>query len=168
MPYAIFFLPLLLALLMPAHLAAADMVGTNNPAVQLTRDIHSIPATHMGRIEQVEVAPTGIGQMSFSDYVLETAGYSQVTVSLIGKVASVEHGRCRVGVLMLPREKTIVEAWKKNRFLGLVDEVSAGVGEGELYVQGQLDLDIKFPVYVLGFYNTCPVEVSLSLYSYLK
>ncbi|MDT8440526.1 MAG: hypothetical protein RQ723_02560 [Desulfuromonadales bacterium] len=134
----------------------------------MTRDINSSPATHMGRIEQVEVDPTSIGQMNFSDYLLETAGYRQATVSLIGTLASGEHGSCRVGVLMLPRETTIIEAWKRDRFLGLVDEVSAGVGEGATYMQGQLDIDIKFPAYVLGFYNTCPVKVTLSLYSYLK
>ncbi|PLX78047.1 MAG: hypothetical protein C0614_08950 [Desulfuromonas sp.] len=107
--------------------------------------------------------------MPLTDYTLDTNGYRQATVSIFGTAENlIDQKGCRVGVVMLPREMSVVEAWKKDRFLALAEEINASVSRTDKYFQGQIDIDIKFPSYILGFYNTCSSKVTLNLYSYLK
>jgi hypothetical protein len=129
----------------------------------------STTATHMGRVENVKLLTTAIEELDTSaNYTVQTEGYGRATVSLIGQVKKLDFARCRVGVVLIPYEKPVLSAWVKDKELPLSEEVATSVSPGQKYFQGQIDIDIKFPKYLLGFYNSCEAEVDVSLYMYLK
>ena len=52
--------------------------------------------------------------------------------------------------------------------MGLVEELNTGINKDKKFFQGQVEIDIKFPSYRLGFYNTCGQKVTINFYAYLK
>ena len=164
------FLTAVFCLVAPSLAYSQETVSNDSSSkMQLIQDVNSIPKTHMGRVERVKVPTTAVENLDLSaKYVVKTEGYRQATVSLVGQPKSVDISRCRVGVVLLPNEAQVLAAWQNDKLLALSEEVTTGVNPGEKYFQGQIDIDIKFPSYLLGFYNTCNTEVEMNLYLYLK
>jgi hypothetical protein len=165
-----YFLTAVFCLVAASLVHSQETVSIDNfPKKQIMQDVNSIPKTHMGRVERVKVPTTAIENIDLSaKYVVKTEGYRQATVSLIGQAKSVDVSRCRVGVVLLPNEAQVLAAWQNDKLLALSEEVTTGVNPGEKYFQGQIGIDIKFPSYLLGFYNTCNTAVEMNLYLYLK
>jgi hypothetical protein len=148
-----------------------DGVYVNNfPEKQITEDVNSIPSTVLKKIENIDVGTyTSLEVMDLSKKViLDTDGYTKGTFSLFGFPKAIDFKDCRVGVVLLPNEDAIWKAWKEDRVMVLSREVSTKVSAKDKYFQGQIEVDLHFPSYMIGFYNTCSANVEVSLYSYLK
>lgn len=134
-----------------------------------TQDVNSIPRTSMGRVEKVKVVKTAIEDLDVSaNFIVKTEGYREAVVSLFGQAKAKKITSCRVGVVFLPNEKQILSAWLNDKSLVLAEEVATSADPVKRYFQGQIEMDIKFPSYLLGFYNTCDSDVELNVYTYLK
>lgn len=150
--------------------SAEEVFVTNFPEKQITQDVNSIPSTVLRKIENVEVGTfTSMEVIDLSPkYKLETDGYTKANVSLFGFPKSQEFKDCQVGFVLLPNEKAIWKAWQVDRVMILSKELKTKVTDKTKYFQGQIEIDIHFPSYVVGFFNTCSTNVEVNMYSYLK
>lgn len=150
---------------------SADEVFIKNfPEKQITQDVNSIPRTALRKIENVEVGTfTSMEVIDLSPkYLLETDGYTKATVSLFGFPKAKDFADCQVGFVLLPNEKVIWKAWQVDRAMILSKELSTKVTDKTKYFQGQIEIDIHFQSYIVGFFNTCSTNVEVSMYSYLN
>jgi hypothetical protein len=167
----IILLACLLTCLFWANNCFADGVYvTNFPEKQITQDVNSIPSTVLNKIENIDIGTfTYLEVMDLSKkYLLDTGGYTKATVSMFGFPKAFDFKDCRVGVVLLPNEDAIWKAWQEDRVMILSSEVSTKVTAKDKYFQGQIEIDLHFPSYMIGFYNTCSTNVEISIYSYLK
>jgi hypothetical protein len=150
--------------------SADDVFIKNFPEKQITQDVNSIPSTVLRKIENVEVGTfTSMEVIDLSPkYLLETDGYTKATVSLFGFPKAKDFVDCQVGFVLLPNEKVIWKAWQVDRAMILSKELNTKVTDKTKYFQGQIEIDIQFPSYIVGFFNTCSTNVELSMYSYLN
>lgn len=150
--------------------SAREVFIANFPEKQITQDVNSIPNTVLRKIENVEVGTfTSMEVIDLSPkYMLETDGYTKATVSLFGFPKSRDFEDCQVGFVLLPNEKAIWKAWQVDRSMILSSELNTKVTDQTKYFQEQIEIDIHFPSYIVGFFNTCSTNVEVSMYSYLK
>ena len=151
-------------------LAADEVYITNFPEKLITQDVNSIPNTALRKIENVEVGTfTSMEVMDLSPkYLLDTDGYTKANVSLFGFPKAKDFADCHVGFVLLPNEETILKAWQVDRAMILSKELTTKVTDKTKYFQGQIEIDIHFPSYMVGFFNTCATNVEVNMYSYLK
>lgn len=149
---------------------AEDVFIVNFPEKQITQDVNSIPSTVLRKIENVEVGTfTSMEVIDLSPkYKLETDGYTKANVSLFGFPKAKDFADCQVGFVLLPNEKAIWKAWQVDRAMILSKELNTSVTDKTKYFQGQIEIDIHFPSYIVGFFNTCSTNVEVNMYSYLK
>ena len=159
---------ILMCLLWANNSFSENVYVTNFPEVQITQDVE--PRTDLAVIERINVGTFTTKEVMTlsSKYILDTKGYAKATLSLFGFPKAREFADCRVGVILLPDQAAIWKAWEEDRATILVRELGVNVYKDEKYFQGQGEIDINFPSYMVGFYNTCNTNIEVSLYSYLK
>ena len=166
------FLPISLLLLLASSpcLAADEVIITNFPDKVITQDVNSIPNTALRKMENVEVGTfTSMEVMDLSPkYLLDTDGYTKARVSLFGFPKAKDFADCQVGFVLLPNEDAIWKAWQVDRVMILAKELKTEVTDTTMYFQGQIEIDIHFPSYMVGFFNTCATNVEVNMYSYLQ
>ncbi|MBW2473963.1 MAG: hypothetical protein JRE56_05145 [Deltaproteobacteria bacterium] len=150
--------------------SADEVFITNFPEKLITQDVNSIPSTALRKIENVEVGTfTSMEVIDLSPkYMLDTAGYTKANVSLFGFPKAKDFADCQVGFVLLPNEEAIWKAWQVDRAMILSKELKTKVTDKTKYFQGQIEIDIHFPSYMVGFFNTCATNVEVNMYSYLK
>lgn len=160
--------PLLLT--SPPCFAADEVYITNFPDKVITQDVNSIPNTALIKFEDIEVGTlTSMEVIDLSPkFLLDTDGYTKANVSLFGFPKAKDFADCQVGVVLLPNQESIWRAWKVDRAMVLSKELKTTVTDQTKYFQGQIEIDIHFPSYMVGFFNTCATNVEVNMYSYLK
>ena len=150
--------------------SADEVFITNFPEKLITQDVNSIPSTALRKIENVEVGTfTSMEVIDLSPkYLLDTDGYTKANVSLFGFPKAKDFADCQVGFVLLPNEEAIWKAWQVDRAMILSKELNTKVTDKTKYFQGQIEIDIHFPSYMVGFFNTCATNVEVNMYSYLK
>ena len=168
----LFVLAISLPLLLASHpgFAADEVFITNFPEKVITQDVNSIPNTALRKIEDVEVGTfTSMEVIDLSPkFLLDTDGYTKAIVSLFGFPKARDFADCQVGFVLLPNEDAIWRAWKVDRAMVLSKELRTEVTDQTKYFQGQIEINIHFPSYMVGFFNTCATNVEVNMYSYLK
>ena len=101
--------------------------------------------------------------------MLETDGFPSVVISLHGLVKGDVKQSGEVGVLLLPDEPTIVEAFNEQ---GLVHFALRAEAQGvssltPYFASNQPDFKVGFKAYKVLLYNTTDKTVTVNLFAYL-
>lgn len=135
-----------------------------------TEDV--IPRTYSDRLPPIEVGRfNSIEAINLSNeikYLVPTANYTKAIISMFGYAKGPIQKECKAGLIMFPDEKEIISAWSRDRAFILTNEISTNVHNKSKYFEGQIEIDIAFPQYILGFYNTCNSNIELNVYYTLK
>jgi hypothetical protein len=123
------------------------------------------------RIEDITVAPVERRETTrlVDAGVLETEGFPTVVLSLHGVVKGHVGRVGAVGVLLIPDEETIEEAFREQAVMHFFLEAAAeGVSSDTPYFASrQPRYTIAFPRYRVFLYNTTDKTVSANLFAYL-
>jgi len=143
-------------------------VQTIDGTVRMTEPIRSAKAIHLG---EVLVSPVGRADTIhlISGGSLVTDGFGEIVLSLVGQVKGEVTRPGDVGVVLLPDEEPIVQAFEEKDVSQFTIEAAAeGVSGGSPYFKSnQPRRDVGFPRYRVLFYNTTDRSVTVHLYAYL-
>jgi len=101
--------------------------------------------------------------------VVETDGYTSLTISLQGEFRSPAFASGTVGVLLLPAEKPFFRALRESKIIQFALESAAKVigGSSSVFSAEQVQRPIAFPRYKMYLYNTSDKTVEANVYLYL-
>jgi hypothetical protein len=166
-------------LMSPSVPASADDVErvmiTNFPSVQIvdgTMAIGSpIPSTHLLEVSTV-VSPADPRDLhEYTDAgVVDLSGFSEAVLSLGGEIKGTSSGESLVGVVLIPDESRVEDAFLNHQEILFPLTVEAEVGRlsGGIFGSPQEAVRLAFPRYRVFLYNSGRSSVSATLYIYLS
>jgi len=171
----------LAALLVPLLAAAAraqpplQVEVTNFPDPQKIEGQVRVPdpVPHGRLLRTAEVlVPPGLprdGGQLMAAGTLDTSGFTRAVLSLAVELRGAGPREGDVGVVLLPDETPLLEAYEEEERLpfSLETHVAIVPGPSYRYYSGQLEVRLGFPRYRLLFYNTTDRSVTARLYTYL-
>jgi len=100
---------------------------------------------------------------------LETEGFPEVILSLHGVVKGHVAKPGKVGVILIPEEQTIAEAFREQGMMHFFMETVAGdvSSKTPYFASSQPRYSVAFSRYRILLYNTTDKTVSANLYAYL-
>lgn len=119
----------------------------------------------------VLVPPVGRSETNqlVSAGTVETDGFTTVTLSLVGEVRGDLLRPGRVGVILLPDEAPVREAFDQYGRIQLPLEATAPVAAGAAHFEGtEARLPVAFPRYRVLLYNTTDKTAAVNVYAYLS
>lgn len=152
-----------------------EVLVTNFPELQrvegTVRMTEPVPAAKFVRVGEVLVSPVRPTETLrlISGGLLHTDGFGEVVLSLAGQVKGGVTRPGDVGVILLPDEEPIVQAFEeKGVGQFTIEAVAEGVSGASPYFRSdQPRRDVGFPRYRVLFYNTTDRSVTVHLYAYL-
>jgi hypothetical protein len=169
---------LLLLLVPTGEVASQDVrrvVVTNFPDVQKVAGAVAIEGpVHLSKslvFEDITVAPVERDETTrlVEAGVLETEGFPNVVLSLHGVVQGHVGRVGTVGVILIPDETTIQEAFRELGVMHFYLEATAGgvSSKTPYFASNQPRYTVAFPRYRVLMYNTTDKTVSANLFAYL-
>ncbi len=130
------------------------------------------PVPHSAMVRQLGVVVPPVGRHDTTDLIegseIPTAGFTGVTLSLQGYVKGTLGQAGNVGVLLIPVEDAIQEAFDQDGQIQLSLEVMSVLARREIETfSAQNLLAVGFPLYKAYFYNSTDKAVEVNLYAYL-
>lgn len=167
------------AILVTSPLAAQELrrvLVTNFPEVfQVRGEVEvpePIPASRLLSREEVLVSPVGRGETNHWVEAgrLPVDGYSHVVVSLVGEVRADVFREGEVGVVLLPEEEGVLEAFRRDGVLQLplVVEAPASLGRRGHFAASGERVALAFPRYRAYLYNSTDKPVAADVHLYLS
>lgn len=170
-------LPAVIAQASPAQSSQTLDVQINNfPETQKIRGSVSIEGTAShatsNRKEGILVPPSRRNELSELTFAgtVDTDGFTSISVNLLGEVKSGSFSSGQVGVLLLPDEKPVLQAFRESRRVSFPLEAIAKLKSGDLpfFDSERSLLRIEFPRYKIFLYNTTNQSVEANVYLYLS
>lgn len=130
-----------------------------------------IPHTRMVRFEDNVVSPVNRSEYTNLREVgqLDSSGFSTAVVSLVGEVKGSAVAGGKVGLLLLPDEEPILQAFRDHGETLLAIELKAEIKTSSVGVfSAKAVQQIAFPRYRLFFYNEGSNSVEANAYVYLR
>ena len=159
----------------PLALAQESVMVLNFPTTQqvegkLTLD-ETIPHSRMVVFDPVNVTTVRKSETTrlVPGGTLETEGFTSVVLSLAGEIKGTVPEPSAVGVLLLPDEDIVAEAFALGTLV-LPTEIRAKIPqESHPYASAKPKrIDVAFPRYKVYFYNTGPRTVEAQLFAMLS
>lgn len=106
----------------------------------------------------------------FHGGVIETEGYTSISVSLQGEIKSITFLSGTIGVVLIPDEEPVLRALREAKQLQFPIETLCNIksGESEYFSAMQSDQRIGFSRYKIYLYNTLNRPAEVNVYLYLK
>jgi hypothetical protein len=148
---------------------------TNFPATQRVEGQVRVPdpVPHGRLLKTAEVlVPPGLardgGELAAGG-TLDAAGFTRAVLSLSVELRGAGPRPGDVGVVLLPDEEALLDAYEEDGRLPFALETHAAIvpGPGYRFYSGQLEVRLGFPRYRLLFYNTSDRSVTARLYTYV-
>jgi hypothetical protein len=168
------------AILPPASQAQSsqtlDVHVNNFPETQRIKGAVSIEGTtsHAKFIkrEGIVVPPSRRNELSELSYagVVETDGFTSISLNVQGEIKSSSFTPGAVGVLLVPDEEPIVRALREAKRIPFPLESAANLKSGDsTYFDSEQSLHrVAFPRYRVYLYNTVNKAVEANIYLYLS
>ncbi len=151
-----------------------DVIVRNLPVVQEVKGSISIekPTSHaaMVRFEDLIVSPAERHNTNRLQYagVLESDGFTSVVLSLTGEIKGTAPAAAVIGVLLVPDEELVVEAFEAGHLLLPIELPVSIKANASAYVAASgLPAPIAFPRYRVYLYNTGKRTIRAQLFAYL-
>lgn len=159
-----------------AHAQSSRSVRVENfPEIQqVAGDVEvdkPIPHAAMIRIEAEVVSPLPRWELANRNEIgiVDAEGFTTVVLSLTGEVKGRPTADSQVGVLLVPDEEPIVEAFEQSNEIQLPIELIADVEGGSAgFFAAQTTVPLAFPSYLVYLYNTGKNSVTANVYVYLR
>ena len=163
------------ALQRPADADGAEAVHvTNFPAVQAVAGAVEVPAPIPHTqfvVERAQVSPGDYDNPTsyFDAGVVDTAGFTSVTLSLAGEVQGRLSGPAEVGVVLIPEGPETLAALRVHGIQQFPIRLATRIAPSPsgLFQSEQLSSRLGFPRYRVFFYNQSPRTVDATVYLYL-
>jgi hypothetical protein len=158
-----------------AQAAGQDVNVTNFPQTQNIKGSVNVDGTvsHGRSVKREGVLVQTSRRSDANDLtyagVIDTEGFTTVTVSLEGEIKSTNFPTGTVGVLLLPDEDPIWRVLREAKIVQFPIECVASVnrGDSEYFTSPQCLDRIAFPRYRIYLYNTMNRTVEANVYLYL-
>ncbi len=100
---------------------------------------------------------------------LSSEGFTSVVLSLAGEIKGSAPESATLGVLLIPDEKIVVEAFESGQIL-LPIELNATIkADASAYIAAAgTPVPVAFPRYRVYLYNTCKRTIRVELFAYLR
>jgi hypothetical protein len=102
--------------------------------------------------------------------IVETDGYTSMTISLQGEFRSPTFMSGTIGVLLIPDEKPVGRSLREGKIIqfGLESAAKVTSGAPSFFSADQVQLRVGFPRYRMYLYNTSDKTVEANVYLYLS
>ncbi len=157
-----------------AHSAESLDVRVNNfPETQQVKGSVTIEgATRTVKREAILVSTSRRNELSELVHagVIDTDGYTSISVSLQGEVKSTTFLSGTIGVILIPDEEPVLRALKEARQMQFPIETVCKIksGDSEYFSAAQYDQHVGFSRYKMFLYNTLNRSAEVNVYLYLK
>lgn len=175
--YSVLWLAVLLVGVVPAGQAEEErrVTVTNFPVRQEVRGTVEIdaPVPHTELVRFVGNVVSPIPRAEFTNLMevgtVKADGFTSLALSLAGEVKGRAGADSEVGVLLLPDQRPILQAFRDTGDALLAIELKAPVrGGSNGYFAGQTVVPLAFPRYRVYLYNSGRESVTANVYAYLR
>jgi hypothetical protein len=162
-------------LIAPSHARSAEPLAVhvdNWPDTHQVKGSVSIDGhvshTKFARKEAIVVPPSRRAEPAEMAHagLIESDGFTTITLSLQGEVKGGSAGTGAVGVLLVPDEEPIMRAFREARRLQFVIECASNMKSGDpiFFNSEQVQQRLTFPRYKVYLYNTMGKTVEANLF----
>lgn len=137
---------------------SVSIEGTMSHSKYFKKEGVTVPQSR--RTEPSELVPAG---------VIETEGFTSITLSMQGEVKSGSFGSGAIGVILIPDEEPIMRALRdaKRIQFPLEGVVNLKAGDSSFFESEQVQKSVAFPRYRIYLYNTLSRTAEANVYLYL-